>query len=451
MGSMTELVQQTSAAVAALDAPDTDLGSTIGADYLALRGLVEKLEVVGLRLLAAFDATGMASADGSASTTAWVRRHTGCAGRAASADVRLARRLHTDQARPLTTTAALLDDGQLTVGHARVIARATAMMGPEAFEAAEPVVAKASVELPVDAAGQVATQVCQHADELYAGGQDDPAEARRAAAEAGRHLNLSPCGDMYALEAMLSAEAGQALQAVLEPLAVPRPDADWVPDWRTATQRRADAMGEAAAMLLASDTLPTYGGQRPQVTVLVDLDTLLSDAAAGSSGGWFPDGGGLSRAATERMGCDARVSWIATRHGEVYPDGSDDATVAADDAHSAVGPILDRDLVREALRRVSPALGGLPADVLDAGRAQRLVSPGQRRALAVRDRGCVFPGCDRPPGWCDAHHLQFWSRGGCSDLPNLVLLCSRHHIFVHDQGWQLTRAPDGTVTAHPPP
>ena len=89
--------------------------------------------------------------------------------------------------------------------------------------------------------------------------------------------------------------------------------------------------------------------------------------------------------------------------------------------------------------------------VLDQGRRTPTVTPEQRRALAHRDGGCVFPGCDRPPTWTDAHHVEFWVRDdGPTDLDNLVLLCRRHHVRCHEGRWTLTRAPDGIVTATRP-
>ena len=75
--------------------------------------------------------------------------------------------------------------------------------------------------------------------------------------------------------------------------------------------------------------------------------------------------------------------------------------------------------------------------VIDVGRSKRVVSPSQRRALNVRDKGCRFPGCDRPATWTSGHHLVHWIKGGGTDLPNLVLLCYRHHWMVHEGGWQL--------------
>jgi hypothetical protein len=97
-----------------------------------------------------------------------------------------------------------------------------------------------------------------------------------------------------------------------------------------------------------------------------------------------------------------------------------------------------------------PTLGGARCQPLDVGRSTRVVQPAQRSALAVRDRGCVFPGCERPLAWCDAHHLEHWVDGGPTDLANLALLCRAHHRTVHEGGWQLTRGPDGRFTASPP-
>ena len=92
------------------------------------------------------------------------------------------------------------------------------------------------------------------------------------------------------------------------------------------------------------------------------------------------------------------------------------------------------------------------SEVLDLGRSTRLASAAQHKALAIRDRGCVFPGCDRPPAWCNAHHLVWWEHGGLTDEQNLCLLCRRHHTLCHEGGWGLTRNDDGTyeATNHPP-
>ena len=98
------------------------------------------------------------------------------------------------------------------------------------------------------------------------------------------------------------------------------------------------------------------------------------------------------------------------------------ATPTAPPPASAVAAImLCSGWVRRIIR--DPRTG----NVLDVGRAQRRFGPRARRALAIRDGGCVFPGCDRKPKWCDAHHLQPWEDGGPTDLDNGALLCRRHH------------------------
>jgi hypothetical protein len=91
------------------------------------------------------------------------------------------------------------------------------------------------------------------------------------------------------------------------------------------------------------------------------------------------------------------------------------------------------------------------SEILDLGRSVRTAPPRYKRALAVRDKGCVFPGCDRPPSHCRAHHIQWWDRdGGETSLQNLALLCHHHHHLVHEGRWKLTRAPDGQLQFHRP-
>jgi len=69
--------------------------------------------------------------------------------------------------------------------------------------------------------------------------------------------------------------------------------------------------------------------------------------------------------------------------------------------------------------------------VLHYGRAQRLASPHQKRALAVRDGGCAIPGCSAPPEWTDVHHIISWEHGGRTDVDSMALVCPRHHTAVH--------------------
>jgi hypothetical protein len=100
--------------------------------------------------------------------------------------------------------------------------------------------------------------------------------------------------------------------------------------------------------------------------------------------------------------------------------------------------------------KVIPVVLGGDCEPLDVGRAQRSVPMGLRRALVARDRGCAFPGCDRPPGLCEAHHCLHWIDGGVTAVGNCCLLCPIHHQQVHRQGWDIT-IDGGHVDFHPPP
>ncbi|MBG6059062.1 hypothetical protein RCH16_002369 [Cryobacterium sp. MP_M5] len=75
---------------------------------------------------------------------------------------------------------------------------------------------------------------------------------------------------------------------------------------------------------------------------------------------------------------------------------------------------------------------------LDVGREQRLFTPAQRTAMGARDGGCVWPECDRPPSWTEAHHLKEWLlENGYTDLADGVCLCHPHHLLLHNKGWTI--------------
>lgn len=87
---------------------------------------------------------------------------------------------------------------------------------------------------------------------------------------------------------------------------------------------------------------------------------------------------------------------------------------------------------------------------LNLGLERRLFSRAQRLALAARDGGCRWPGCERPPSWCEAHHIEHWQRdGGRTDVADGVLLCRHHHLLAHNNGWEITRA-GPRYLLHPP-
>jgi Domain of unknown function (DUF222)/HNH endonuclease len=88
---------------------------------------------------------------------------------------------------------------------------------------------------------------------------------------------------------------------------------------------------------------------------------------------------------------------------------------------------------------------------LDIGSATETIPAHLRRAVTTRHPCCAFPGCDQPASVCDIHHIVPRSRGGPTTLPNLVPLCTFHHLTaIHRWGWTLTLHPDGTTTATSP-
>ncbi|MGH8910448.1 MAG: DUF222 domain-containing protein [Egibacteraceae bacterium] len=194
---------------------------------------------------------------------------------------------------------------------------------------------------------------------------------------ATRRLNVTRTGDDGALlEAKLDKVGAETVLTALAPLAVP-PGED---DARTAEQRRADALVEFARRSLNHGDLPDTGGVRPHMTVIVDLPTLLGQPGAPAAR--LDRLGAISGETARRLACDAAIS-------RVIVNG--------------------------------------PSQILDAGRATRTVTPAQRRALVVRDKGCV--GCQAPPAWCEAHRPRQpppparpkRAVGGPTDLRNLIL------------------------------
>ena len=98
---------------------------------------------------------------------------------------------------------------------------------------------------------------------------------------------------------------------------------------------------------------------------------------------------------------------------------------------------------------ITPLVLGGPSEVLDYGRTRRSFPQAPRRALVVRDRGCIAPGCDRAPADCDGHHQTEWDSGGPTDLDNGALLCQYHHQQIHRQGWTRATRPQRLPRPHP--
>jgi Domain of unknown function (DUF222)/HNH endonuclease len=177
--------------------------------------------------------------------------------------------------------------------------------------------------------------------------------------------------------------------------------AETPPDARAVSN--ADALVLMADTLLGAGPVARRGGERHQVVVNVDAETLAGAREDGVCE--LERGGALHPETARRLACDASVVRIMERDGRP----------------------------------------------LSVGRKSRSVPPALRRALQSRDRGCRFPGCCERR-FVDAHHIEHWAHGGATDLSNLVLLCRHHHRLLHEGGYRIRRtsaaalafrAPDG--------
>jgi hypothetical protein len=454
MDSNTHSMQQPSgigllaAVVEELAAEDLDAlpDSEAARRVLVLRRLIDRLEGHWLRELAGVDGRGAAGADHGTpaeSTAGWLRHRTRMGHPDAHQRVRVARALHRG---PLAGTAKALATGQLSYPHAAALTRSTQELPASTTAAAEPVLLEAARRLDPPGLRKVVGHLADVAD-------PDAADQQALRRHERRWLWLSPTLEgMVAVDGLLDAEAGETLLTALEPLARP----STAEDDRSAAQRNADALTELARRQLEGGRLPQAGGVRPQVTVTIDLASLLGQPGLpAAEGGWM---GPLPAATARRLACDARLTRVlVTRHPhQPAREGGTGEPAAQDDGHPAAHD-RDRDPATGLAARLRAAMGLLPAALggarpapLAVGHATRVVAPAQRTALTVRDGGCRFPGGDRPVAWCDAHHLRHWLHGGPTDLDNLVLLCRGHHHAVHEGGWRLDRHLDGTFSAIPP-
>jgi hypothetical protein len=341
--------------------------------------------------------------------------------------VRAARALHRGA---LSATAHALARGEVSVEHAVVLADTTHDLPVARVAEAEGVLVDAARRLDPGRLRRLTTHLRGVLD-------PDTAEQRARARLDRRGLWLSATYDgMVAVDGLVDPEAGETVRSALLPLARPAgPDDD-----RSAAQRRADALADLARQALQAGRLPRGGGLRPQVTVTVELASLLARHGPGGTGGW---GGSLPGESVRRLCCDATLT-RAIVHRPHANTGHADAGPGGNDVEA--GGLVGR--LHRAMALL-PAPLGAPTQLLDLGRATRLISPALRRALAVRDGGCIAEGCDRPAPWTDAHHLTHWLEGGATSLENLVLLCRTHHRAVHEGGWRLHRT-SGRRTLAPP-
>lgn len=282
-----------------------------------------------------------------------------------------------------------------------------------------------------------------------------PAE-RRAEAES-RLIELA--------ETLDSAELGRCASRVLAEFAAPSEDAHEKRLQQLAEagyRRRSLRFFREAAVIRFEGVLPLLEGEAFVALVSSHGEALRRSAIEARDP--------FSELSPDQRRADALISLLKAAQQTRPEPGVGQARVVvrltyADLQAAAAGAGLIREgeqLSAGELRRICceaellPAVLGAASEVLDVGRASRLVTPGLRVALGQRDGGCTFPGCDVPESACEAHHLTPWWAGGSTSLGNLSLLCHHHHALVEpakfgtrDQ-WELRIAADGLPEFIPP-
>jgi hypothetical protein len=363
--------------------------------------LADQLAALRMRVMAGAGEVADGTADHSVAT--WLATETRTDPRERAGELALARSLD----RRWTRLAAAVADGSVNLPQARVISRALEDLpeqevGLEGLvRAEEAMVGYAATYGPRELRrlGRriwevAAPETCEEAE-----GRALEREERRAAAVTS--LCLRRLGDgTTRISGRLADALADRLRSYLDAHTSPRHrgigEGDQVPPRR----RLGQAFG---AFLEAADParMPIHGGDATSVLVTIDYTTLQSELAGVGLVGEEP----MSAAQVRRLACTAQIL-----------------------------PVV---------------LGGT-SEVLDLGRARRLFSPAQRRAMAVRDRRCRAEGCTVPAAWCEAHHAgKPWVRGGPTNLADGVLLCAWHHHRAHDHRYDARRRPDGDYRFHP--
>jgi Domain of unknown function (DUF222)/HNH endonuclease len=407
------------------------------------------------RVLSAFCAQASHEDDGQGSPRTWLKWQTRVTGGAASGALRWAKRR---AAHPAVGDA--LAAGEVSESWARQICDWTDKL-PEDVRGDADVILLGAADggADLDDLGSLAEELHKRLARPDTDGDDD---------FAGRSVQLDTTFQGAGkLNGNLTPQCAAAMQAVLDALGKRRgPE-----DERTKGQRLHDALEDACRRLIGSGCLPERAGQPTQIVLHMDLDRLRGlPGAPEAEAAWAGQ-------ATAGPGddCDAQIVPVVT--GRVEPGvldrlatalmhGTPDQPTGTGAARRARAERAARKMIVKAAADLLSGPGGLssylrtrlaPGTVasvslpLDVGALTETIPVHLRRAVAVRDRGCRFPGCDQPVMACQPHHIIPRAQGGPTCLTNLMLLCTFHHLIaVHRWGWGIALHPDGSVTATGP-
>jgi hypothetical protein len=232
----------------------------------------------------------------------------------------------------------------------------------------------------VEIVGPLSVTYTRRALEYWRQAVDGPGDLALETQMQRRGLSVSrSLAGMRRVDGWLTVLAGEAFEAALS-AHMPPPSPD---DERTPRQRRHDALEEMARCHLDHGDLPDVGGEKPHVVAIADPDAL--------------------------RGLDGRIH--ETLNGDII------------DIEALLMIACDCSISRVVL--------GPDSEVVDVGRKTRIWTSAQRRAVVARDRHCTAPHCERPPQWCDIHHVIPWGEGGPTSVDNGRLLCRYHHTRAH--------------------
>jgi hypothetical protein len=227
-------------------------------------------------------------------------------------------------------------------------------------------------------------------------------------------------------------------------------------------------------LALSHPDAPDAGGEPVTLTVTTSLDYLRSQTrpeaappppeaappppAAGRDVDQPGTGATRARPGREQQPAPDRGNWCAPGVGTSTRTGSGRTGSAGEpvlepatlEDGTPLSPETTRLLACDAWLVLAIHETAEHPEILDIGRLSRTPTRALRRAVVLRDKGCAFPGCGRPPRWCHAHHIWHWALGGPTCLDNLVLLCAHHHRAIHHGGWAVRIGPHGRPVFTPP-
>jgi hypothetical protein len=391
---------------------------------------------VGCRLIAEAHTRNLADAHGASSTAAWVDRLTGCGRPEASQVTRTARRL----AGRYELVRVALATGRISLAKAHVVRvaldRLPTDLSAQTLERAQATMLEHAKVLDPKSLARVGLRLWEVIDP---DGVDAHEQAllERQEAKARRSSWLTSRSEDGVTRFWLRTPelVGEAFLSILEGYAAPRRTDQHGPDSRPYPQRLGDAFEEWLSRQDPTD-LPDHGGL--PATLLITTQTTGSPHNGPDTGTATPESSGEANHEADT----ADGPEHETEPNASTGTGGTTAGGARVSARTIGWLACTANLVPVLLDDA-----GIPVKL---GRSKRLFPPAQRLGFTVRDKGCVFPGCDRPPSWCEAHHIVGWSRGGGTDLTNGCLLCGYHHRLIHQGDWHVVMGADGHPYVIPP-